>query len=245
MVWMGASVLVVLLVVSLRSRTFVCGAICGLGVAGLVFSLYHQHTTPEQARERHARARTGEGAPGAGTGAATSGKPRAGTPGTPAAPTAQVWPEAVSTPEEAAQAVQRLRAAHDVLRQGQGEQAVSAVSQAAVRPPSATTVSSPARPSALSSEDDARALAGTPTGSATLTPRVTPIPRVTVMPPSSTPPRAILTPSAVPTSAVTLTPPVTPTPSAPTSGSALKSCDELKAEIQAKLEAKKASPAMR
>jgi len=30
----------------------------------------------------------------------------------------------------------------------------------------------------------------------------------------------------------------TPTPSAPTSGSALKSCDELKAEIRAKLDAK-------
>ena len=67
----------------------------------------------------------------------------------------------------------------------------------------------------------------TPTPPATPTLRVTPTPRVTVIPPSSITPR------------VTPTLPATPTPSATTIGLALKSCDELKAEIQAKLDAKR------
>jgi len=214
-----------------------------LGVAGLLLYMSQQRTTQEKTRERHASARSRE--------EAASWEQRYGKPGTQVAPTAHEQPEAVSTPEEAAQAVQRLRAAHDVLRQGQEEPLALAMPQADVRPPPDTTVPSPSRQSALSSaENDALALAGTPTVPATppapapLTPRVTPIPRVTVMPPSSIPPRAALTPPAIPTpSAVPpapapLTPRVTPTPSAPTSGSALKSCDELKAEIRAKLDAK-------
>jgi len=59
-----------------------------------------------------------------------------------------------------------------------------------------------------------------------------------VIPPSSIPPRAPLTPPAVPTPSATLTPRATPTPSVAASGRALKSCDALKAEIQAKLDAK-------
>jgi len=232
--WIFASVLVVLLVVSSGFRKFFLGAVCVLGVAGLLcylFYMYQQHTTQEKAKERPASARSRDAAPGAGK---------------EAAPTSQEWPEAVSTPEEAAQAVQRLRAAQDVLRQGQGEQPALAVPQADVRPPpdtiasqQATTVPSPSRPSALSSEEnDSIERAGTPTVPATLTPRVTPIPRVTVIPPSSIPPRAPLTPPAVPTPSAALTPRATPTPSATTSGRALKSCDALKAEIQAKLDAK-------
>jgi general secretion pathway protein A len=53
------------------------------------------------------------------------------------------------------------------------------------------------------------------------TPPATLIPRITVIPPSSIPPR------------------VTPTPPATPSGMARRSCDELKAEIQAKLDAKR------
>jgi len=246
MAWIFASVLVVLLVVSLGFRQFFLGAVCVLGVAGLLFYIYQQHTTQEQAKERQASARSRAAVPGAGTEAAAIWEQRYGKPGPQAAPISQQWPEAVSTPEEAAQAVQRLRAAQDVLQQGQGEQPARAVPPADVRPPPdtiapqpATTVPSPSRPSALSSaENDSSALAGTTTVPATLTPRVTPIPRVTVIPPSSIPPRATLTPPDVPTPAATLTPRATPTPSAPTSGSALKSCDALKAEIQAKLDAK-------
>jgi hypothetical protein len=78
----------------------------------------------------------------------------------------------------------------------------------------------------------------TPNASATLTPRVTPIPRVTVIPPSDLSPRATLSPPADPTSPAVPTASATPTVSAPTGGSALKSCNELKAEIGAKLDAK-------
>jgi len=237
--------LVVLLVVSPGLRMFCLGAVCMLGVVGVLLYMSHQHTTQEKTRERYASARSSEEAAGAGTEAAASWEQCYGTPGTQVAPTAQERPEVVSTPDEAVQAVQRLRAAHDMLRQDQEEPPALAMPQADVRPSPATTAPSPSRQSALSSEEnDALALAGTPTAPAALTPRVTPIPRVTVIPPSSIPPRAPLappaipTPSAVPTAPAPLTPQVTPTPSAPTSGSALKSCDALKAEIRAKLDAK-------
>jgi len=111
--------------------------------------------------------------------------------------------------------------------------------QADVSPQPTTTVPAPSRQSALSSEgNDAPELAGTTTVPATLTPRVTPIPRVTVMPPASITPRATLTPPAAPTSSAVPAPSATLTPRATPIGSGLKSCDELKAEIQAKLDAK-------
>jgi len=151
------------------------------------------------------------------------------------------WSEAVSTAEEAAQAVQRLRAAQVARRQDQGEQSALAVPPADARqqletipPQQGTTVSSPSRPSGLSSEEnDSREAAGT-----TTTPRVTPIPRVTVIPQSDIPSRVTLSSSTISTPSAVPTASDPPTPSAPTSGSALKSCDELKAEIQAKLAAK-------
>ncbi len=71
------------------------------------------------------------------------------------------------------------------------------------------------------------------------TPPATVTPRVTVMPPSSITPRVTPTPHAAPTPSATLTPHATPTPPATPSGRARKSCDELKAEIQAKLDAKR------
>jgi len=201
MAWLFISIIVVLFVVSLVFRKFVFGAICVLGVAGLLFYMYQKHIAQEQTR---------------------------------------AWPEGVSTSEEAAQAVQRLRAAQVARRQDQGEQPALAVPRADARPQletippqQATTVPSPSRPSALSSEDnDSSELAGTTTL------RVTPIPRVTAMPEASVPSRVTLTPSAIPTPSAVPTASAPPAPSAPTSGSALKSCDELKAEIQAKLAAK-------
>jgi len=124
--------------------------------------------------------------------------------------TAQARPEAVSPPAEAAQAVQRRRAAHDLLRQGSEEPPALPMSQADVRPPPATIAPapatpapSPARQAVLASEaNNALDLVGTPTVPAPLTPRVT------------------------------------PTPSVSTSGSAHTSCDALKAKIRAKLGAK-------
>jgi Protein of unknown function (DUF1161) len=210
MIWILASLLGVLLsllgvllVVSPRLRTFCLGAVCGLGVAGVLLSMYHQPPTQEQTREQHVGARSREKAPGAGQETAVSWVPRSGRPGTPVAPTAQAWPEAVSTPEEAAQAVQRLRVAQDV-RRGQEEPPAVAVLQVDVRPPpetippqSATPISAPPRQAALSSEKHDAA------------------------------DRAAVTPALA-----------APTPSAPPMGRALKACDTLKAEIQAKLEAK-------
>jgi hypothetical protein len=204
---MGASVLGVLLVVSPSVRMFCLGAVCMLGVVGVLLALYHQHTTQ--------------------------------------APTTQARLEAVSTPEEAAQAVQRLRAAHDGGQPGHGAPPARAIPQAAVHPPPDTsashhapTVPGPGSPAGLASEDhDALALPDTPPAPAPLTPGGPPLPRVTVMPPSSLPPRATLAPPAVPTPSGPLTPHAIPTPSAPTGGSALKSCDALQAEIHAKLEA--------
>src|SRR5262245_11168364 len=98
MVWIGVSVLGmllsmlgVLLVVSPGVRKFCFGAVCGLAVAGVLLSLAQ---APETGKET-----------------AVSWVARARKPGTPLAPTPQERPEAVSTPAEAAQAVQRFRAA--------------------------------------------------------------------------------------------------------------------------------------
>jgi len=57
-------------------------------------------------------------------------------------------------------------------------------------------------------------------------------------PPATLTPRVTPTPSDAPTPSATLTPRVTPTPPATPLGTGLKSCDKLKAEIQAKLDAK-------
>ena len=245
MVWMFASVLVVLLSVFIvllvifpGLRMFCLGAVCMLGVVGLLLYMYYQYTTPARTREQHASIRSREETAGAGTEGVASWGQRSGQPGMQATPPPQERPEAVSTPEEAEQAVQRRRVTQGVLRQGQGEQAAPAIPQAdgsapaeTIAPPPATTAPSSIRQPPLSSEDnDALALAGPNTAPAT--PRVTPIPRVTVIPPSTIPPLTILTPSADPT------PSALPMPSAPPMGSGLKSCDELKAEIQAKLAAK-------
>jgi general secretion pathway protein A len=51
-------------------------------------------------------------------------------------------------------------------------------------------------------------------------------------------PPASITPDVTPTPSATLSPRATPTPPAPPRGGAFKPCDELKAEIQAKLDAK-------
>jgi len=57
-------------------------------------------------------------------------------------------------------------------------------------------------------------------------------------PPATMTPHVTPTPSDAPTPSATLTPRVTPTPPATPLGTGLKSCDKLKAEIQAKLDAK-------
>jgi type II secretory pathway predicted ATPase ExeA len=58
-------------------------------------------------------------------------------------------------------------------------------------------------------------------------------------PPATLTPRVTPTPPAAPTPSATLTPRVPPTPPAAPIGMAVKSCDKLKAEIQAKLDAKR------
>lgn len=111
--------------------------------------------------------------------------------------------------------------------------------RSALIPPATTT------PEVTTTAQDTTTPSDTFTPSATLTPRVTPIPRVTVIPPSSITSRVTVipldtpTPPAASTPSATLTPRATPTPSDATIGTALKSCDELKAEIQAKLDAKR------
>lgn len=111
--------------------------------------------------------------------------------------------------------------------------------RSALTPPATTT------PGVTTTVPDTPTPSDALTPSDTLTPRVTPIPRVTVIPPSSITSRVIVvpldtpTPPAAPTPSDTLTPPAAPMPSATTIGTALKSCDELKAEIQAKLDAKR------
>ena len=251
MAWMFASVFVVLLsmfivllVIFPGLRMFCLGAVCMLGVVGLLLYMYYQYTTPARTREQHASTRSREETAGAGPEAAASWGQRSGQAGRQTTPTPQERSEAVSTPEEAAQAVQRRRATQDVQRQGQGEQAALTMPQAdgsarpeTIAPPAATTAPSSTRQPALSSEDnDALALPGP--NSAPATPRVTPIPRVTVIPPSTVPPHTTLMPSADPTPLAPPTPPAPPMQSAPPTGSRFKSCDELKAEIQAKFAAK-------
>src|SRR5262245_41971911 len=121
MVWIVASVLGVLLsvvgvllVVAPGVRKFCCGAVCGLGAAGVLLFLLQPYTTPEQSRKPLADARVSAQARGAGTETAVSWVPRPGRPGISGVPPAPARSEAVSTPEEAAQAVQRFRVAQDV-----------------------------------------------------------------------------------------------------------------------------------
>ena len=71
----------------------------------------------------------------------------------------------------------------------------------------------------------------TPLPSAPLPPRVIPIPRVTIIPPATHSPHVTVIARS------SITPRVIPTPPAAPMSRALKSCDELKAEIQAKLDA--------
>jgi Protein of unknown function (DUF1161) len=184
-------------------------------------------TTPERTREQHAVPRVSAQARGTGTETAVSWVPRSGRPGTSGVPPAPERTKAVSTPEEAAQAVQRFRAAQDV-RQAAEEPPAFAGPQAPVRPlsetrapPLATPVPTPPRQATRAAEDNDTVERGAVT--TTSTPHTPP---VTVLPPSRLPPRDSPTALAL------------PPPSAPTLGSALKSCEALKAEIQAKLEAK-------
>ena len=95
------SVVGVLFVVAPGVRQFCWGAVCGLGVAGGLLSWWQLSTTLEPTRESHT------GAPGKET--AVSWVPRASRPGPPGVSTAPAPPEAVGTPAEAAQAVQRFR----------------------------------------------------------------------------------------------------------------------------------------
>src|SRR5215831_119787 len=234
MMWIGASVLGVLLsvvgvllIVAPGVRKFCCGAVCGLGAAGVLLFLFQPYTTPEQTREPRASARISTQARGAGTETAVSWVPRPARPGIPGAPPAPERSEAVSTPEEAAQAVQRFRAAQDV-REVSEEPPAFAEPQAHERPPSetlapplATPVPAPTRQATLAAEDNDTVERG-----AVTTPSPPHPPYLTAIPPSSLPPRDSPTALAL------------PPPSAPTMGSGLKSCEAQKAEIQAKLVAK-------
>jgi Protein of unknown function (DUF1161) len=234
MVWIGASVVGVLLsvvgvllVVAPGVRKFCCGAVCGLGVAGVLFFLLQPSTTPEPTREPPAGARVSAQARGTGTEMAVSWVPRAGRPGTSGVPPAPARPEAVSTPEEAAQAVQRFRAAQAVQQTSEeppafaGPPASGRPLSETLAPPLATPVPTPPRPATRAAEDHDTVAQG-----AVTTPSAPHTPYVTVLPPSSLPHRGAPT---------TL---VLPLPSAPIMGSAVKSCEVLKAEIQAKLAAK-------
>jgi hypothetical protein len=136
MVWIVVSVVGVVLsvggmlcVVAPGVRQFCWGAVCGLGVAGGLLLWWQLSTTLEPTRASHA------GAPGKET--AVSWVPRASRPGPPGVTTALAPPEAVSTPAEAAQAVQRFRAAHDVQQAAEESPAVVGP-PAPVRPPAET-----------------------------------------------------------------------------------------------------------
>src|SRR5262245_94255 len=161
------SVVGVLGVVVPGVRQFCWGAVCGLGVAGGVLEWWQLCTILEPTRASHA------GAPGKEP--AVSWVPRASRPGPPGVATAPAPPEAVSTPAEAAQAVQRFRAAHEVQ-------------QAAEESPAVVGPSTPVRP-----------LAET-----LVPPLATPVPPpsapapVTVTPPSSLPPPGAPPPLALP-----------------------------------------------
>src|SRR5712692_5628554 len=116
-------------------------------------------------------------------------------------------------------------------------QSIASPSSTRVRPPQETPAAPHDSVPPLSESIPALPLETPP---APLTPRVTPIPlssitpRVTAPPPAIPPPSALLTspPSAPLSPRVTAPPPATPM------GMGLKSCDKLKAEIQAKLDAK-------
>jgi hypothetical protein len=177
--WICASVLVVLLGVSLARRTWFFGAVGVLGMAGVLLSLSQQ---PPSAGAWGGKRRQ------------VSWMPRASKPGTQGTPTPQARPEAVSTPAEAAQAIQQFRVAQAMLRQGDEDEAPAAL----------------AVPSA-----DVRPLP------ATLAPQ--PVPPVPGLPSQAA--RTSEAHDAAGQAAVPI-------------GRALKSCDALKAEIQAKLEAK-------
>jgi hypothetical protein len=226
MVWIVVSVVGVLLsvvgvlfVVAPGVRQFCWGAVGGLGVAGGLLLWWQLSTTLEPTRESHA------GAPGKET--AVSWVPRARRPGPPGVSTAPAPPEAVGTPAEAAQAVQRFRLAQDVQQAPEAPPAVAGP-PAPVRPPAetlapplATPVPPPPRPATLAAADpDTVARGAMPPPFAPHTPQGT------VTPPSRFP-----SPGSPTTRAL-------PPPSAPPLGSALKSCEALKAEIQAKLAAK-------
>jgi hypothetical protein len=138
MVWIVVSVVgVVLSVVGVLCvvvpgvRQFCWGGVCGLGVAGGLLLRWQLSTTLEPTRASHA------GAPGKET--AVSWVPRASRSGPPGVPTAPAPPEAVSTPAEAAQAVQRFRAAHDVQQAAEESPAVAGP-PAHVHPPAETLV---------------------------------------------------------------------------------------------------------
>jgi hypothetical protein len=226
MVWIVVSVVGVVLsvvgvlcVVAPGVRQFCWGAVCGLGVAGGLLLWWHLSTTLEPTRASHA------GAPGKET--AVSWVPRASRPGPTGVATAPAPLEAVSTPAEAAQAVQRFRTAHDV-QQAAEESPPVVGPPAPVRPPAetpapplATPGPPPPRPAMrVAADHDVVARGAVPPPSAPSPPPVT------VTPPSSLPSRGAPPPLAL------------PPPSAPPLGSALKSCEALKAEIQAKLAAK-------
>jgi hypothetical protein len=234
MVWIAVSMLGALLsvvgvlfVVAPGVRQFCWGAVCGLGVAGGLLFLLQPSTTLEPTRESHAGARVSTPARETGKEPAVSWVPRARRPGPPSVATAPAPPEAVSTPAEAAQAVQRFRLAQDVPQATEEPPAVAGP-PAPVRPPAetlapplATPVPPPPRPATLAAADhDTVARGAVPPPSAPHTPQGT------VTPPSSLPSHGSPTPLAL------------PPPSAPPLGSALKSCEALKAEIHAKLAAK-------
>jgi uncharacterized protein DUF1161 len=161
--WICASVLVVLLGVFLGGRQWFFGVVGVLGVAGLLLYMSQQRTT--------------EQTPGAGKETAISWVPRASKPGTQPPLTPQAWPEEVSTPAEAAQAVQRLRAAHDMQGQDDEEYPARTVPPVDVRPLAslasqpATLVLVPASQAVLPSEaHDAAGRAAVPMGPAVPTP---------------------------------------------------------------------------
>lgn len=228
MVWIAVSVLGVLLsvvgvlfVVAPGVRQFCWGAVCGLGVAGVLFFLVQSSTTLEPPREPRAGARVSPQDREAGKETAVSWVPRARRPGPPSVAPAPAQPEAVSTPAEAAQAVQRFRLAHDV-------QQATEEPPAPVRPPAETLVSPLATPVPPPPRPATRAAADhdTVAREAEPPPSVPHPPQGTVTPPSSLPSHGSPLPLVLP-------PPV-----APPLESALKSCEALKAEIHAKLAAK-------
>src|SRR5262249_14878850 len=142
--WIAVSVLGVLLsvvgvlfVVVPGVRQFCWGTVCGLGVAGVLLFLVPPSTTPEPTRESHMGTRVSTQVRGTGKETAVSWVPRASRPGPPGVSTAPAPPEAVSTPAEAAQAVQRFRASHDVQQAAEESPAVVGP-QAPVHPPAET-----------------------------------------------------------------------------------------------------------